>query len=283
MVAYRLLVIDIDGTLLDGRSTLTPRTREAIRRAVGSGAIVTLATGRRTRSARPIIDDLGVTVPVILHNGAIVYDSARDVVLWDRHLPLAVAWCALDTIIASGFQPVVYENAFRGERLFAGPEEYDSPLTALYLRNAGELVERRPHAQLLRDEDGDPVRLAVMDDAARIRDLATRLASAAGCRTVVNTTPTMTRHGGLVLEVLAVDCSKGSAMAFLARHFDVPLAQVLAIGDHNNDVEMLQMAGLGVAVGNAEPAVLACADYVAPSNDDEGVAHVIERFVLGET
>lgn len=282
MAAYRLLVIDIDGTLLDGRSTLGPRTREALRRAVAGGAIVTLATGRRTHSARSIITELGVGVPVILHNGALIYDTARDEVLYDHHLPLPVAREVVELIVAGGFQPVAYENAFRGERLFAGPPEHDSPLTALYLQNAGDVVVRRPYDVLLGDDDGDPLRLAVMDDAERVQELAARLESIPGCRALVNTTALMTKHGGLVLEVLEADCSKGRALEHLARHFDVPLRQVLAIGDHYNDIEMLRAAGLGVAVANAPAEVLACADYVAPSNEEDGVAHVVERFILRE-
>lgn len=283
MGSYRLLIIDVDGTLLDGRATLSPRTRQALRRAAASGAIVTLATGRRTRSARPIIADLGVDVPVILHNGALIYDTARDLVLYHHPLPLAVARQVVDLLVASGFQPVAYENALRGERLFTGPAEYDNRLTALYLENAGDALVRRPYQTLLSKDDGDPLRLAVMDEVGRVHDLAARLASVAGCRVLVNTTALMAKHHGLVLEVLEADCSKGRAMEHLARYFDVPLAQVIAIGDHYNDVEMLRTAGLGVAVANAPVEVLACADYVAPSNEEDGVAHVIERFVLRES
>lgn len=282
MGAYRLLVIDVDGTLLDGQSSLRPRTREAIRRAAAAGVVVTLATGRRLRTARPIAAEVGVAVPLIVHNGALIYDTARGAILYERHLPLAVARGVVEIIVAAGFQPLAYENAFRGERLFVGPAEYDGPHTALYLRNAQDQVERRPHHLLLRAEDGDPVRLAVMDEAGRVQGLAEQLASAPGCRILVNTTALMTRHGGLVLEVLEAACSKGAAVAHLAGYFGIPLQHVIAIGDHYNDQEMLRAVGLGVAVANAPADVREDADYVAPSNEDDGVAHVIERFVLGE-
>src|SRR5262249_4708775 len=130
---YRMLVLDVDGTLVGPSRHVSPAVRAAVRAALSAGALVTLATGRWFRSAQPIAAELGLELPIILHNGALVKDSLPGEVLHHSHLPLPMAREAIALIERHGLQPIVYENAFGGELMVAGPAELDSPATARYL------------------------------------------------------------------------------------------------------------------------------------------------------
>src|SRR5687768_15761573 len=136
---YRMLVVDVDGTLIGRDRHVSARVRAALRAAMAGGTLVTLATGRWFRSAQPIAAELGLELPIILHNGALVKDSLTGEVLDHCHLPRAMAAAAIELVLAHGMQPIVYENAFGGELMLTGPADNDSPATARYLAAKVEL------------------------------------------------------------------------------------------------------------------------------------------------
>lgn len=271
----RLLVCDVDGTLLDPTSQLTPLTKAAVRAAVAAGCVVTLATGRRFRTAKPIADALGLELPLLVQNGALIKDSVTGEVLHHCHLTTEAAAVAIQHFWQAGVQPIVYENAFSGERLFTGPAERDSDANRAYLGRNGELVRRSTLAELL--DVAPPLEVAILDAYERVQPLSAGLAHPA-FRTIPYSSTT--QSGVVFLEVLAADCSKAQALHALARHFDVPLSQTMAIGDNYNDIELLSAAGIGVAMGNAQPAIMAAARHVTGPNSADGVAEAIARFIL---
>jgi Cof subfamily protein (haloacid dehalogenase superfamily) len=274
--AYRMLVADVDGTLMARNGHVAPRVREAVRVALAAGTLVVLATGRWFRSAQPIARELGLDLPIILHNGALVKDLVTGEVLDHCHLPRAMAEEAIGLIGAYGLQPMVYENAFEGERLLAGPAELDSPFTARYLATKTDHLRRVPLDQLRLT--ADPIQLAVADTAERADPLIADLARGPW-QTV--TSMTLAVPEARFVEVLSPGCSKAQAMARLAASHGVSLAEVVAVGDNYNDLDMLEAAGLGVAMGNAPEGVRARADVVVPPVEDDGLAVAIERYVLG--
>src|SRR5262245_20764717 len=273
---YRMLVVDVDGTLVGRDRHVSPRVRAAVRAALEAGALVTLATGRWFRSAQPIAAELGLELPIILHNGALVKDSLTGEVLDHCHLPLAMARAAIGLIERHGLQPIDYENAFGGELMVAGPAELDSPATARYL-STKEIALRRvgPGGLALTD---DPLELVVADTAERADPLLVELAR--GPWRTVTSMSTLVPEARFV-EILNPDCSKTNAIRHLAGRCGVDLAEVMAVGDNFNDLDMIEAAGLGVAMGNAPAEVRARADWVAPPVEEDGLAVAIERFVLG--
>src|SRR5262245_8380768 len=272
---YRMLVVDVDGTLVGRDRHVSPRVRAAVRAALDAGALVTLATGRWFRSAQPIAAELGLELPIVLHNGALVKDSLTGQVLDHCHLPLATASAAIGLIGRHGLQPIVYENAFGGELMVAGPPELDSPATARYLSTKEVALRRAPRGRLgLVD---DPLQLVVADTAERADPLLRELAS--GPWRTVTSMSTLVPDARFV-EILSPDCSKASAIGRLAASHGVGLAEVVAVGDNYNDLDMIESAGLGIAMGNAPAGVRARADWVAPPVDEDGLAVAIERFVL---
>jgi len=272
----RLLVLDIDGTLLDPTGQVTAPTLAAVRAAAASGCVVTLATGRRYRTARPIADALGLELPILVQNGALIKDSVTGEVLYHRHLSCAAAAVAVDYLWHVGLQPIVYENAFAGERVFTGPVERDGPVNGAYFaRQPDHYLRCRTLDALVPQEN--PLEVAAVDDSACLSAIAPGLVHP-GLR-LINT---IYSSGAGFLEVLDAHCSKAVALHELARLLDIPIAQTMAIGDNLNDLELLAGAGIGVAMGNARPEVQAVARYITGSNAEDGVAMAIERHVLGE-
>lgn len=272
-MTIRLLALDVDGTLLDPAGSLTPRTAAAVQAAVAAGCIVTLATGRRFRTARPIAAMLGLELPILVQNGALIKDSLTGEVLYHRHLDVAAARDIVAYLWRAGAQPIVYENAFVGEWVYTGPEARDSAMNRRYFARNAEYVRCETLEELLPDEP--PLEVATVDDVERVQALAPGIVRP-GLRTIATTYSSSPAF----LEVLDARCSKGEALRALAQRFDVPMAQTMAIGDNLNDLELIEAAGVSVAMGNARLEVQALARYVTGSNAEDGVAEAIARFVL---
>lgn len=269
----RLLVCDVDGTLLDPAGQLTARTCGAVRAAVAAGCVVTLATGRRFRSAKPIADALGLELPILVQNGALIKDSVTEEVLYHHHLSVGAARFAVTHFWEAGVQPLVYENAFDGERVFAGPVARDGDANRAYLARNRQLVRCATLNELL--PRAAPLEVAAFEQADVAAALTPGLIHAD-----FRTHTLLYSNGTAFLEVLASGCSKATALRELARRLAVPIDATMAIGDNTNDLELLSAAGLGVAMGNASPQVMALARHITASNAEDGVAEAIARYVL---
>jgi hydroxymethylpyrimidine pyrophosphatase-like HAD family hydrolase len=277
-LGYRLLALDVDGTLLDSASMLRPRVRAAIRRAAAAGCTVALATGRRYSAAVEVATMLDLDVPLILHNGSVVQRACTGEVVATTPLSADVAHSVATTVATAGSQVIAFPLPTRGEIVLTGPADLDGELAAIYLADCGLLVERRPLDDLF--EGVGPLTLVAMDGEARLDALQTALIARTDCRITRNTFPLWGRMFH-VLDVLAPGCSKAAAVAALADRLGVALADVVAVGDHWNDVEMLEVAGLGIAMGNAPPGVQARADRVTATCDADGLALALEPLTFG--
>ncbi|HLT57669.1 MAG: Cof-type HAD-IIB family hydrolase [Limnochordales bacterium] len=271
MTQYRLLVSDVDGTLLDSRHRLLPENAAAIRALRAQGALFTLATGRIERAVRPFVEELELDLPLILYNGARVVDPRTGQCLWQAHLPDAAVEAAL--VLLREFPMDV--NLYSAGQLFV---EAITPRVQAYMAQDG--ISAREVGDLLtffRTRRPGPVtKLLMIGDEPAFAAFAQALAQRLGDPMPVY----LVKSYPIYLEMLPADASKGQGLRHLCRHLGIPLEQVVAVGDAPNDLDMLQAAGLGVAVANAHPDVLAAADYIAPAGDDAGVAHVIRRFFL---
>lgn len=277
-MGYRLLALDVDGTLLDSAGVLRPRVRAAVRAAAAAGCTVALATGRRYHAAVEVAAALDLDPPLILHNGAVVQRAHTGEVLAEAPLPLATAHAVAATVAAAGLQVIAFPPPAHGEVVLTGPPHLDGELAALYLADCGLRVQRRPLDDLF---DGvGPLTVVAMDAHARLDAVMAALAGRRDCRVTRNTFPLWGRTFH-VLDVLAPHCSKAAAVVALAERLGVPLSEVVAVGDHWNDVEMLEVAGLGIAMGNAPPGVQARADRVTGTCDAEGLADALEGLAFG--
>lgn len=261
---YRFLALDLDDTLLNDKGHISPRNSAAIRAAQARGVVVTLATGRMYRSARVFAEELGVVVPLITYNGALVKDNAGRVYL-DRPLPLTAARIALNVARKHD----VHVNLFLDDELYV---DRDDEWTERYRRSSGV----NPHfvSDLEDVLTRAPNKVLFIAEPERLQSLRPELTARLGSEArVTSSKPTF-------LEIIHPEVSKRSGIEYLLAFFGIRPEEAVAVGDNYNDLEMIDLAGLGVAMGNAPPEVKAKADYITASNTEDGVAQVIEKFIL---
>ena len=264
---YRLLVADIDGTLLTSDREIPVGVLAAVRAAQARGVRVCLATGRMWRSAEPYFRALGADPPAILYNGGMVYDFRADAVL--RRVPLARdhARAVLDMLKAF---PQVQPHLYVGDRVYVGrlnelSERYRRK-DNLSVEEVGDLVAFLPP---------EPMKILIIGARPDLEAVVKAIASLPFPINYVFSEQTY-------LEILPAGSSKGVALEFVSRVLQVPPEAIIAAGDNLNDLEMIRFAGLGVAMGNSPEVLRAQADYVTTTNDEGGFAEVIRRFVLEE-
>ena len=273
----KMLVIDIDGTLLNPDGDITAPTREAVQAAQQAGILVTLATARRYCNTRQIADALGLHIPLILYDGAMIVEHPRGTILHRETLDADIAQQAVDILVRHGVQPVVHPDTGLDEQIWTGPAEFDNLWLEAYFAVFSDMVRRMPYAQLCAGK-ADPLRVVAFDSEETVLRAASEIA-ALDCSW---TTIKRGNYGSAELVAMCAGCSKASGMVVLAQQFGVPLDQVMAIGDNNNDREMLLRAGWGVAMGQAPQAVRDAARTVTASNAEDGAARAIERYALGD-
>jgi hypothetical protein len=264
---YRLVAIDLDDTLLGDDLKISERAKRAIRRSRERGINVTLATGRMYRSALPYAEELDLNLPLITYQGALVKNSRTGEVLYHRPVPEELVGPAVDIIKSFGYHLQMYDyDELCMERL--------TPEGEGYARLAGvgiTLVE-----DLRRDCLRTTKIVVINDQEWKLDELARVLAERFGESLYV------TKSKPHYLEILHPQATKGRALRVLAERFGVPRDAVVAIGDSFNDLEMIRYAGLGVVMGNAREEIKRYADYVTRGNNDDGVAEVLEHWVLKE-
>ncbi len=224
-----------------------------------------MATGRTYRTARPFALDLGLSDPIVCDHGATIRDPIDDETLLQLRMPLELA-------------RQVIANAAPGLTLIACLDEefYVSRLTENARSFVGTYAHEHLHevGNLARYLQRGPQKLVFINDPAVSSRLLVELTARFGA--VLQVVQSFPRY----VELTHREVSKGTAVEWLAKRWNIPRGQVIAIGDQGNDCSMIEWAGLGVAMGNAVAMVKAIADYVAPSAEEDGVAKVIDRFIL---
>ncbi|HEX6817784.1 MAG TPA: Cof-type HAD-IIB family hydrolase, partial [Ktedonobacterales bacterium] len=266
---YRLLALDVDGTLLDSDHRLRPRVAQALRAVASAGFAITLATGKQFRSIRPLLDELGVLGPQICLNGAAI-------VAGEREQPVAYAPLLEDDrreVIAQVRRaaPDVLISQFALDAIYVDESQRRHPLLGVfaeYGEQAPMLVSDLPRASL-----PPTAKILVAGSPQRMAELRAVVTPALHQRVYITTTMPE------FLEFFAFDANKGTALRRLRDDLGIPREGVIAVGDGENDIPLLREAGLGVAMGNARPATLAMANHVIPSNDDDGLAVFLEALL----
>jgi hydroxymethylpyrimidine pyrophosphatase-like HAD family hydrolase len=276
-VPIRLLALDIDGTVLRGDKTVSPRTRLAIERARADGVRLALVTGRRHPSARRVAEDLGGQIPLVLHNGALVVEDGR--VLRCRPLPRGPALRAIATGRGAGAEPVLHCGTAGEGWLLVDAAARPGGLVGYYLERSRAEVRVVPDlvAAVAAEE---PIQVMFGGERGAMEDLRVALGAALGREARVERT-VYPATGLVLLDVLHPAVGKAEALGFLQERWGIAPLETLAIGDNWNDREMIEKAGLGFVMGNADPELLALGLPVLPTNEEDGVARAIEEHVLG--
>lgn len=268
---YRMLAIDLDKTLLDDSSRISPRSKQAIREAVKEGVIITISTGRMYLTSLPFVKELDLNSdwPMINYQGALIRTTGEGRLL--HHCPLANDLAVSIAAVAEEEGEEVC--AYNDECVYINRENYFS---SRYREKYGVTVEIVDRLDLFLEQQGwDPTKITIFNWDGKFEKVrATLNSSHPGKFTMIKPYP-------YFLEFTDLGATKGQALRRLAGALDIRREEIISFGDSQNDIDMIQYAGLGVAMANALPEVLAVADLVTASNSEDGVARVIEEYVLG--
>ncbi len=273
---FRLGATDLDGTLLDSTGEVTPRTRAAIHALRNFRIPIVLATSRRLMGTQPIAQEIALDGYLILYDGAQTRTYPGLAILAEESLAPPLARQIAETIAAAGLRPIAQYATASGEELRIAPDHYGDGADREYLERALRHITMVPLAELCPDDRDGLLRIVVFGSLERLEHAASQLAHLPCGQQLLS----LGNYGTSELSVFSPNCSKGNALTALAARLGLPMKQVFAIGDGINDVSMLPVAGLGVAMGNAEAVTRAVAHAVTASNAEDGVALAIERYVL---
>ncbi len=263
-MGYRLIALDIDGTIRSPEYPISDRTRAVIASVMDTGAYVTLATGRMFQSAIRSSAGLNITAPMVSFQGAQVTDPATEEVLWHQPLAPHMTLEALDALATRGMGIMAYyEDRVYVDNMTPWMEAYGE-------RNYVEVVRVDDLRELASQ---GLTRLVVVGSEEEIPLLVAELGSRFDSQLYV------TRSLPHFCEILHPDGGKDKALNWLCRHLGVREEDTVAFGNGWNDVPMLRWASLGVAIGGAVPEVLEVADRIAPPIEEDGAAHMLEDLL----
>ncbi|MGE5543526.1 MAG: Cof-type HAD-IIB family hydrolase [Bacillota bacterium] len=268
-MTIRLVAMDLDDTLLDSRLQISHQTARMLQRVVERGIKITLATGRMFRSAQRYAVQLGMNVPLITYQGALVKNAFSDEVLFHRKVPLNMVIPVVAAAREAGYHYQVYFD----DNLYM---ESLTPEGQAYAELAGvtPVVDKDLLTRLTYEE---PTKIIIINyNLPALQQMETQLQQRFSEQLYI------TRSKPHYLEFLNKEATKGRALQAVSEYFAIDRRDVMAIGDSYNDIEMLKWAGIGVAVGNAPPEVKRHADYVTVSNDEDGVAAALQHLILKE-
>ncbi|MDA8066277.1 MAG: HAD hydrolase family protein [Thermaerobacter sp.] len=282
----RLVALDVDGTLLDSRGRLSARVRQAVGRATAAGVRVTLATGRWPSLSLPLARELALDTPLVLCGGALVLRPAGEV-LHRQEVPEGPFGRAVALLRRLGLPRLALSGADAAADVYCEELLPERVWAAVLRRGCSGWVRVADLAA----EVPAPLRLFTWGPPERLREAARRLAKLplavrvlsrveADMASVLGSAASGAAFRGVAgLELTAPGVSKARGLSFLLGLLELDPRQVLAVGNDHNDRELLRYAGWGVAVGNAVPELKALAREVTASNDEDGVALILEKYV----
>jgi Cof subfamily protein (haloacid dehalogenase superfamily) len=257
-----LLITDLDGTLLDRKQQISIENETAIRKFKEQGGLFTLATGRMEAAVMPIIQKLGIDLPVILYNGAKIYCAVTDTVLYEKKLTIPSAlWTCFMESLSDEIALLVYQNG-----------QVYAPLRNALL----EKHERKDRVRCLPFEDRirtEPVTKVMiinsqLDKAKKLEQAV--LDDGISCEMVYSESN--------YLEILPQHATKGTALKELVRILQIDGLYTVAVGDNLNDLTMIMEADLGYAVANAHSQLTEAADAVTVHHEKHAIAAIIAEF-----
>ncbi len=270
---YKLVVTDVDGTLLDSKKEMSEKTKKAIHKIRENGVKFVIATGRAHPAAKWPYIDLGISGLVVSCNGALIKDTATGEVVYKRPLDRVILKSVSD--ICSKYNK--YFHYYTEDTIHSERDEFILKSFREMSKHLPE--EKKVNTEILKDYNeflsrGIPVyKIGIFfDDSDESKKMIDEINAIDGiaCYKSLATS----------FDVMSEGVSKGDAVRFLNEYFGIPKEQTIASGDNENDIDMIKYVGMGVAMDNALDEVKSVADYVTGDNNDEGFLKMLEKFVL---
>jgi len=261
----RLMLADVDGTLVTQEKVLTDRAVQAVQSLKKAGILFAVTSGRPPKGMSMLIEPLDLDTPIAAFNGGLIVDRDMNVIE-QRTLPKDLVVPIADLMKSFGLTVWVYRGA----------DWYVPDLSGPHVDREAWTVKFQPKIMTSIEEETEDVAklVGVSDD----HDAVSRASAAAHKQFGDHVTAAASQP--YYLDVTHPDANKGSVAKFLAKHYDISTDEIATIGDMPNDVLMFEHSGLSIAMGNAEPDVQHAALKVTGSNENEGFADAVEKFVL---
>lgn len=268
---YKLIAIDMDGTLLNSNNEVSERTRNAILSASARGVHIVLATGRLLTSAINYSSKINLKRPIISSNGAVIIDE-NEKIIFERQIDKA----QIENITYIADKNDVYYHFYSRDSFYSN--KYVEDIIEFY-NPPGVMKEDKVKFNLYKnisevlDKDIEIYKFIFIDNDRKklykLREQLTKVENINICSSWTNN-----------VEIMEKDVSKGNSLKYLCEKLGVPRENVIAIGDNENDLSMINFAGLGVSMGNAGEEIKSLADIITSTNDEDGVARIIEKYIL---
>ncbi len=271
---YKMLVMDMDYTLLSKEKTVSQRNKEAIKKAKDKGVIVAVATGRLYTSAIYYAKLLEIETPVIASNGAIIREHHTNRTLYQNLLTHDAALRMIQLCKEAGLYCHIYTaDTIYTEKLINISYRYSEWNNALMEQDRINIQVVPKLEELIRMEEGNILKAVVMDDDKdKIKFVRNEILKT----NIVSVSQSLKDN----IEVMNKGVSKGNAVKMLAEIYGINREEIIAIGDNENDISMIEYAGLGIAMENGVEEAKAAAKYITAHHDKDGVAEAIERFII---
>lgn len=271
-MSYKLVAIDMDGTLLNSENKISKRTQRAIENAKKKGTQIVLSTGRILKSAINHSEDLKLKNSIISCNGAVIADEKGDII-YKKGINRDI----VKMIMELGKKHDIYYHFYSESDLYSNVnmegiiEFYNDP----NIKDENKKIKMNifKDSKEIFDNNIEVCKFLFMDgNMDKLKFFRNEISSIEG----VNVCSSWENN----VEIMDMEVSKGYGLDYLSKKLDISHEQIIAIGDNENDISMLNFAGLGVAMGNAVEKTKKQADIITSTNDEDGVAKVIEKYIL---
>ena len=287
---YRLVVVDLDGTMLNSYGMVTENTKNIIRQTMEKGIDVIIASGRPIDSIKTIAKEIGSKNYFIAGNGALIYDMKKDKIIYDKFLPKnkvleIIKICEENSISYNVYtDQTILATALKYNVLYYQKEnlkkEENKQTKISIIENMYEYVKNKKEEKYLKIticDDNQTVFQSIIRKLRKIQGIEVLDVSHMSRKTIKQGTEEIT-IAYYYTEITVQNVDKWNAIEFLMQKLNISKEEIVAIGDNVNDKKMIQEAGLGVAMGGSTPEITQIADDVTTSNNEEGVAKVLQKI-----
>lgn len=289
---YKLIAIDLDGTLLNSYGTISEKNKEAIKKAQNMGSEVVVSSGRTIQSAKSFANEVGANNYLICGNGSMLYDVQNQQILYNKFLNKKkvlqiIKICEENSIFYSVYtENLTITKSLNYNILFYNNENKKMPdekkTNIKIMENIYQYIENNPNINVLKITICDENKIifgGIIKKLRQIKDIDVLDVEHMSRKVITAGTEERTVEYHYT-EITSKDVDKWNALKMLANKLNIKQEEIMAIGDNMNDKKMIQNSGLGVIMANCTPYMKNYADQIVSNNNEDGVAEAIEKFVL---